>query len=146
MSGKTISASTEIWVEFYDVDSMNIVWHGNYIKYFEVARCVLLDKIQFGYNEMAESGYAWPVVDVRVKYIRPLRFKQKAVIEATLLEWENRLRIKYVITDSETGAVLTKGESTQMAVEISTMTSCFVSPECLTSKVEECLMLNEDRV
>mgnify|MGYP001295894616 CR=1 FL=1 len=146
MSGKTISASTEIWVEFYDVDSMNIVWHGNYIKYFEVARCVLLDKIQFGYNEIAESGYAWPVVDVRVKYIRPLRFKQKAVIEATLLEWENRLRIKYVITDSETGAVLTKGESTQMAVEISTMTSCFVSPECLTSKVEECLMLNEDRV
>lgn len=136
MSKPVLSASTEFQVEFYDVDSMNIVWHGNYIKYFEVARCVLLDTIKFGYTEMAASGYAWPVVDVRAKYIQPLQFRQKAVIEATLVEWENRLRISYRITDKETGKVLTKGESTQMAVNMETMTSCFVSPPCLTDRVE----------
>ena len=43
-----ISAEIEFKVEFYDVDSMNVVWHGNYVKYMESARCVLLDKIGFG--------------------------------------------------------------------------------------------------
>ena len=104
------SVSTDFTVEFYDVDSMQIVWHGNYIKYFELGRCALLDEIGFGYIEMAQSGYAWPVVDVRVKYIRPLVFHQKARIEAALLEYENRLRISYRIVDPETGAVMTKGD------------------------------------
>ena len=40
------SVSTEIEVPFYDIDPMDIVWHGNYIKYFEVARCALLKKNQ----------------------------------------------------------------------------------------------------
>lgn len=129
------SVTTDFTVEFYDVDSMQIVWHGNYIKYFELGRCALLDAIGFGYIEMSKSGYAWPVVDVRVKYIRPLVFHQKARIESTLLEYENRLRISYRIIDPETGAVMTKGESIQMAVEVSTMASCFTSPECLMGSV-----------
>ncbi|HNQ97820.1 MAG TPA: thioesterase family protein [Treponemataceae bacterium] len=134
-----ITISTDFTVEFYDVDSMQIVWHGNYVKYFEVGRCALLDEIAFGYPEMASSGYAWPVVDIRLKYIRPLQFRQQARVEATLLEYENRLRIAYAIYDRETGSLLTKGESIQMAVHVETMTSCFASPECLTSKVEQYL-------
>lgn len=141
MNLEKLTTDTEFSVEFYDVDSMQIVWHGNYIKYFEVARCALLDKIKFGYSEMAKSGFAWPVVDVRVKYVRTLMFQQKARIRATILEYENRLRIAYRIFDAMTGDLLTKGESIQMAVEVSTMTSCFVSPPCLTDKVEEFIRL-----
>jgi len=141
MNLEKLTADTEFSVEFYDVDSMQIVWHGNYIKYFEVARCVLLDKIKFGYSEMAKSGFAWPVVDVRVKYVRTLMFQQKARIRATILEYENRLRIAYRIFDAVTGELLTKGESIQMAVEVSTMNSCFVSPPCLTEKVEDFMRL-----
>lgn len=137
METNQITVETEFTVEFYDVDSMQIAWHGNYIKYFEVGRCALLDTIKFGYPEMAKSGYAWPVVDIRVKYIRPLVFRQKARIQATLLEYENRLRIAYRIFDVATGTLLTKGESIQMAVDVSTLSSCFVSPACLTEKVEE---------
>lgn len=139
MKKGVLPVTTEFQVEFYDVDSMQIVWHGNYIKYFEVGRCALLDTFNFGYSEMAESGFAWPVVDVRVKYIKPLYFKQKVRIEASLLEWENRLRIGYIIYDIETGVVTTKGESTQMAVDISTMTGCLVSPKCLTDKIDAIL-------
>lgn len=137
METKQISVDTEFTVEFYDVDSMQIAWHGNYIKYFEVGRCALLDTIKFGYPEMAKSGYVWPVVDVHVKYIKPLVFRQRARIQATLLEYENRLRIGYRIYDAATGTLLTKGESIQMAVDVSTMSSLFVSPPCLTDRVEE---------
>ena len=136
---KKLVTETEFNVEFYDVDSMQIVWHGNYIKYFEQGRCALLDMLGFGYLEMAKSGYAWPVVDVRVKYIRPLLFHQRARVQATLLEYENRLRIGYRIVNAETGELLTKGESIQMAVEMSTMKSCFITPACLVERVEACL-------
>ena len=50
-------------VEFYDVDSMRVVYHGNYVNYMEKGRCALLDKIGFGYHEMEKAGYMFPVVD-----------------------------------------------------------------------------------
>jgi acyl-CoA thioester hydrolase len=146
MDTKQISVETDFTVEFYDVDSMQIAWHGNYIKYFEVGRCALLEAIKFGYPEMAKSGFAWPVVDIRVKYIRPLVFRQKARVQATLLEYENRLRIAYRIFDAESGTLLTKGESIQMAVDVATMTSLFVSPGCLTERVEEHLKKSRETV
>ncbi len=51
-------------VGFFDVDSYRVVWHGNYPKYFEIARCKLLDKIGFTYADMEETGYFYPVVDL----------------------------------------------------------------------------------
>jgi len=138
MSDK-LTARADFAVEFYDVDSMQVVWHGNYVKYFEIGRCALLDIIGFGYPEMAKTGYSWPVVDLRVKYVRPLLFRQRAYIEATLLEYENRLRIGYRIHDAETGQLLTKGESTQMAVNMATGEGCLASPRCLIEPVEACL-------
>ena len=42
-------------VEFYDLDPMNVVWHGNYIKYLEAARCDMLSKIGYTYDDMKNS-------------------------------------------------------------------------------------------
>ena len=58
-----ITASCVIKIEFYDIDSMNIVWHGNYPKFLERARSELLDIINYNYFEMHASCYTWPVVD-----------------------------------------------------------------------------------
>jgi len=131
----SLSASVDFTVEFYEVDSMKIVWHGNYINYMERARCALLNKINYNYMVMEQGGYAWPVVDIKVRYIRPLRFLQKARIEATLLEYENRLKISYKVTDAETGTLLTKAESTHMAVNTVTGESYFESPREFIEKV-----------
>ncbi|MDR1811469.1 MAG: acyl-CoA thioesterase [Candidatus Fibromonas sp.] len=131
----SLSASVDFTVEFYEVDSMKIVWHGNYINYMERARCALLNKINYNYMVMEQGGYAWPVVDIKVRYIRPLRFLQKARIEATLLEYENRLKISYKVTDAETGTLLTKAESTHIAVNAVTGESYFESPREFIEKV-----------
>ncbi|MCI1208880.1 MAG: acyl-CoA thioesterase [Treponema sp.] len=132
----SITTTTKFKIEFYDVDSMKIVWHGNYIKYFEKARCTLLDKIGYTYSDMLKSDYAFPVTDVRVKYIRPLMFGDTVRINATLIEYENRIKIKYEIYNDKTGILSTKGESTQMAVKIATRETCFVCPDELIKKVE----------
>ena len=67
-----ISAEVIIKIQFYDLDPMRIVWHGNYPRFLEQARAVLFEKISFGYREMSESGFAWPIVDMRIKYVRPI--------------------------------------------------------------------------
>ena len=59
-------ADVMIEVPFHDVDTMNVVWHGHYLKYFEIARCKLLDQFHYNYNQMRDSGYAWPVIESHV--------------------------------------------------------------------------------
>jgi acyl-CoA thioester hydrolase len=129
------SAETELQVQFFDLDPMEIVWHGNYVKYLEIARCALLDSIDYNYVQMKESGYAWPVIDLHVRYAAPASFGQRIKVRATLVEWENRLKIDYVITDAVSGRRLTRGSTTQVAVDIATGEMCFVSPRVLFEKL-----------
>ncbi|WP_341326576.1 acyl-CoA thioesterase [Methylotuvimicrobium sp. KM2] len=136
MTKAIVSCEVEIEVPFFDVDLMEIVWHGHYLKYFEIARCALLDKIDYGYMQMRESGYAWPVVDVRVRYAKPAKFGQKIIVHAELTEWENRMKINYLILDKQTGARLTRGYTYQVAVEISGGEMCYESPPILFEKLE----------
>lgn len=143
MNKGKLSAAIEFSVEFYDVDSMHIVWHGNYIKYFEKARCALLEKIGYGYPQMTESGYAFPVTEIQSKYIKPLFFQQKIRVTATLEEYESILRISYLIQDLQTGEITTKGKSSQVAIKIDTRTTCFDCPDVFIKKVQA-LMAQED--
>lgn len=130
-----IQVETIIEVPFHDVDVMRVAWHGHYVKYFEIARCALLDKIEYNYPEMEQSGYAWPVIDLRIRYAYPLKFQQKVKVIATLVEWENRLKINYQIDDLVTGQRLTKGYTVQVAVDMSNNEMLFVSPAILFEKI-----------
>lgn len=130
-----IAHETEILVPFHDVDPMGIVWHGNYLKYFEVARCELLNTFNFGYLEMAESGYAWPVIDTRIKFVQPVVFDQRIIVTSTLKEWDYRLKIDYVIRDKETAKRLTKGYTIQAALDRETNELCLPTPDILKTKL-----------
>ncbi len=130
-----VSSSTDIQVPFHDVDMMMVTWHGHYVKYFEVARCELLDRIHYNYQEMVQSGYAWPVIDMAIRYVKPARFGQWIRVEAALVEYEYRLRIDYVIRDRDSGAKLTKGHTIQVAVNVDTHEMCLASPPILAQKL-----------
>jgi acyl-CoA thioester hydrolase len=134
--GPRISAETEFTVEFYEVDSMEMVWHGNYVNYLERVRRILLNRIGYGYRAMKESGFAFPVTDVSLKFIRPLRFGDKVLAKAVLEEYENRLRIIYTLFNAA-GELTTKGITTQMAFDIAKNESCFVCPQVFIDKVEQ---------
>ncbi len=127
----------EYLVPFHDVDVMGVVWHGHYLKYFEIARTKLLKSIDYDYPQMRKSGYAWPVVDCRLKYVKPVEYGQQILIAVTLKEYLNRLRFDYLISDSSTKQLLTRGHTIQVAVEISTRTLQLVSPQALLQRIEE---------
>jgi acyl-CoA thioester hydrolase len=128
-------AETEMQVQFFDLDPMEIVWHGRYVKYLEIARGVLLDSIHYNYAQMKASGYVWPVVDLRLRYIAPATFSQRLKLRAEIVEWESRLKIEYLITDAASGRRITRASTTQVAVEIATREMCFVSPRVLLEKL-----------
>jgi len=135
MSKAIVACKTEIEVPFFDVDSMKIVWHGHYAKYFELARCVLLDKIDYGYMRMVDSGYQWPIIDMRIRYPKPARFGQKITVHADISEWEYRLKINYRIEDKLTGSRLTQGYTYQVAVDMATDEMCYESPAVIWEKL-----------
>ncbi|WNH53914.1 acyl-CoA thioesterase [Stenotrophomonas oahuensis] len=120
---------------FHDCDPMHVVWHGNYFKYFEVARCALLQRYDYDYPQMRESGYLWPVVDARVKYIRPLLYGQQLVVRATITEWENRLKIVYEIRDAGSDQVLTRAHTIQVAVDAATNEMLYLCPSVLWDRL-----------
>ncbi len=128
-------AEIELSPAFHDLDPMDIVWHGHYVKYLELARCALLSKFDYDYPQMRESGYAWPIVDMRLKYVRPASFGQKLRIRAEITEWENRLKIDYLITDAATGQKLNKAYTIQVAVEIASREMLYVCPPVLWQKL-----------
>ncbi|NWD50948.1 acyl-CoA thioesterase [Pseudomonas gingeri] len=134
-----LQVDTEILVPFFDVDTMNVVWHGHYVKYLEVARCALLDHIGHNYAQMLESGYAWPVIDLQLRYVRGAVFGQKINVRADLLEWENRLKVNYLITDLASGERLTRASTVQVAVDINSREMLLASPRVFVDAVEKVL-------
>ena len=134
-----LSAEVNVQAQFYDLDPMKVVWHGNYTRYLEQARCALLDRIGYNYPEMDASGYVWPIVDLHVKYVRPIRFGQTIRVTATLAEYENRIRIDYRIHDAASGDLLTKARTLQLAVKAETGELCFESPAEFVDKVRALL-------
>jgi acyl-CoA thioester hydrolase len=134
-AGKTLAATVRIEVPFHDVDVMSVCWHGHYVKYFEVARCALLRSFGYDYPEMRASGYLWPVVECHMKYVRPALYGQTIEVRAELIEYENRLKVRYEIVDAATQARLTKGYTTQVAVCARTQALQFVSPPIVFEKL-----------
>jgi acyl-CoA thioester hydrolase len=128
-------AEVEMQVQFFDLDPMQIVWHGNYVKYLEVARCALLDKIDYNYEQMRASGYAWPIIDMHLRYAGPAAFGQRLLLRAEIVEWENRLRIDYLVSDAASGKRLNRATTTQVAVDIASGEMCFISPAILFEKL-----------
>jgi acyl-CoA thioester hydrolase len=128
-------AEVELLIPFHDLDPLNIVWHGHYAKYFEQARCALLEKIAYNYEQMRASGYIWPVIDLHVRYVKPLHFNQKVRVQALLKEWEYRLKITYLISDCVTGMRMAKGATVQVAVDAATHEMCLLSPRILFERL-----------
>lgn len=128
-------AEIELTPAFHDLDPMEVVWHGHYLKYLELARCALLQRYDYDYPQMRDSGYAWPIVDLRTKYVRSARFGQRLKVRAQIVEWENRLKIDYLVSDAVTGEAVTRAHSIQVAVDMATGEMCFASPPVLLQRL-----------
>jgi acyl-CoA thioester hydrolase len=130
-----VSAAAEATPQFYDLDPMNIVWHGHYPRFLELGRMAVMTKIGYGYEEMVASGYAWPVIDLRMRYARSMRLNVAVKIIAGIVEWENMLKITYLIQEAASGERVMRASSSQVAVDFASNEMLWVSPPVLREKL-----------
>ena len=97
-----IQTRAQVTVRYAETDMMGIVYHGNYLPWFEVARTQLLREQGFPYRQLEADGYRIPVLDVAVKYIRPALYDDNLTVVATIREKPLlRIRIEYEIFRGE---------------------------------------------
>lgn len=107
----------EFKAEFFDTDPMGIMWHGNYVKYLEMARCKLLDEIGYNYIKMQDNGFTLPIVKMDLKYINPIYFNEYFIVEISVIECDITLKFKYTLL-SKDGLTIAKANTTQVAVTL----------------------------
>ena len=130
-----ISHVSTFKVAFFDVDSMEVMWHGNYVKYLEMARCELLDKLGYNYIAMKKDGYAFPIVILDVKYVRPAFFNDVIKVTTTLSECETFLKFHYLI-ENEKGEKLSEANTAQAVIDMKSLQTCFEMPEALIKAIK----------
>jgi len=125
-----ISTSVILKVPYYDVDLMQIVWHGNYLKYFEVARQALFKKYGVDLRRYTEdTRYVFPVVRSTIKHIWPLRFDDEFICTAVVKEARVKIVLDFEIKLISNDKVCAEGRSEQVAVLIPEMEMVFQIPE-----------------
>ncbi len=125
----------EMKIPFHDLDPMNVVWHGNYIKYLEQSRCDMFDKLGYTYYDMKEDNYVYPIAKMNTKYIKPLRFNQEIIIKTSLIDIEPAITIKYKIFDKTSGDIIFEGDTMQIGINILTGESVYEAPSKLFQKL-----------
>ena len=125
------SATVQFSIPFCDVDAMQVVWHGNYFKYFDAARDRLFCNAGIDLYQAMENGVVFPITRTQTKHIRPLRFRDEVECKATLIEATCRLVIDFEIRLAGGGAICTKGRTEQAAVHIADGTLDLRLPESI---------------
>ena len=113
--GKRLSVETEIKVRFSEVDSMAIVWHGSYVKYFEDGREAFGKKYNLGYMHVYRQNYMTPLVKFDINYKTPLVYEDEAIIKTTFVDNPAaKIIFEYEIRNKKTNAIVATGETIQI--------------------------------
>ena len=96
---KHATVSVDLEVPFHDCDPLHIVWHGNYLKYLEIGRTALMRSRGLDVQEIVAAGFRQVVIEVKCRYVHPLRYGEKFRVTAWFNDIENRLNIGFEITN-----------------------------------------------
>lgn len=120
----------EFWhkarVEFYDIDSMDVVWHGNYVKFLEIARCAFLRDLGYEYGHFKQDGIVLPIVKMDFKFIKPCSFGDELRIRVIVDDFITMLKISYEIYKNND--LICKAKTTQAYVNYHKMLTLFEIP------------------
>ena len=124
-------------VSFEDLDPMSVVWHGNYIRYMEQARCDMFDKLHYTYMDMKADGFAYTVAKMKVKYIKPAEFGDILALKLILNSIEPTLDIDYSIFNEKSGEKIFEASTMQIGINIETQESIYTPPKRLVKAVSD---------
>lgn len=107
-----------IEVRFSEVDLMGVVWHGHYTLYLEDAREEFGARYGLRYSRYIQERIMVPLVEMKLNYIRPIRYGMKPTVRITYVPTDSaKIIFDYEIFDSETGTVCAKAHSVQVFMD-----------------------------
>ena len=110
-----LSEFTKINVRFHEVDSLRIVWHGHYLKYFEDGREAFGHKYGIGYMDVFSVGLLTPLVKISCEYKRPVKYNDDVMLETRFINTEAaKVMFEFILFNETTKEVYATGESTQI--------------------------------
>ena len=93
-----VESRTQVTVRYAETDMMGVVYHGNYLPWFEVGRTTLLKELGLPYRRLEEEGYRLPVLEVSARYLRPAVYDDTVTIVTRLHERPLlRIRLEYEV-------------------------------------------------
>lgn len=111
----TLSHKTSIAVRFSEVDSLQIVWHGHFVKYFEDGREAFGKKYGLGYMSVYAEGFAMPIVKVNCDYKSPIKYADEVEVETKFIcTPAAKIIFEYTIFNKTTGKISAVGKTTQV--------------------------------
>ena len=99
-------------VPYFDTDQMGVIYHGNYLRYFEIARNQFLRDMNYSYTQMEEDGTMLPVVQVQLDYKNPGFFEDELLISVGMAKYKGcRIHFDHQVCNQD-GKLLAKGYTT----------------------------------
>lgn len=130
MSADKKSFEVKISVPFFDLDPMQIVWHGNYLNYFEIARAALFEHYGVDlYSYYEREKIIFPIIRTSTKHIFPLRHRDEIICKATLVDANIKLVVDFEIRKTADNSVCARGRTEQVAVKTPGMETLFSIPQ-----------------
>ncbi|GIO26258.1 acyl-CoA thioesterase [Ornithinibacillus bavariensis] len=110
------SVQTPIEVRYQETDQMGVVYHANYLVWFEIGRTKFIEHLGLNYIEMEKNNIVSPVLDAHISYKKPVRYGEKVFVETWLAEYDGiRTVYGYQIIDSQ-GEVFVTGSTKHVIV------------------------------
>lgn len=114
-----LKTSVPLKIRFSEVDSMRIVWHGHYAKFFEDAREAFGKRYGLGYMDIYGAGYYAPLVEMSVKYRKPILYNMNPEVTVIYRPTEAaKIVLDYEIMDPENGDLLATGHTVQVFMDL----------------------------
>ncbi len=125
----TLNTEIKLTIPFHDLDPMHVVWHGNYLKYFDIARFELFNKVGIDlYGYSVNHKIMFPITRTTTKHIIALGHGDEVICRATLVEAVYKIVIDFEIRRVDSDDICTKGRSEQVAVKVPEMDLMFEIP------------------
>ncbi|MBM7540786.1 acyl-CoA thioesterase [Amphibacillus cookii] len=108
---------TPIQVRYQETDQMGVVYHANYLVWFEIGRTAFVDALGLSYAEMEKAGVVSPVTHVEVDYKQPIRYGEAAFVETWLVSYDGlRTAYGYQVLN-KVGEVAVSGKTDHVVVK-----------------------------
>ena len=108
---------SKVKVRYQETDQMGVVYHANYLVWFEIGRTNLIEQLGFNYADMEHRGVVSPVIDIEAKYKKPLKYGDTATVKTIIEKYDGFRGVYYYEIFNESGELAVTGRTTHVCVK-----------------------------